>query len=212
MCLTTLELLFLQFFKSDMHISFFCGVSPQGFPNTNVKLNERGSCFIYGLFVFLLAACFQDYRECKIRNGLIFSGLCWAFCLQVLENGVVGIFNFAEGFGIAFILTYPLFKLRMLGAGDVKLFMVCMGYMGVRRGIIFLCATFLAAAVLALLKMFYYHNFLQRFRYFFIYAGQSIQRAKLSVYDQGIPNTKEGRIRLAGPACLSVLLCLGGLY
>ena len=177
-----------------------------------MKLYERGSCFIYGLFVFLLAACFQDYRECKIRNGLIFSGLCWAFCLQIVENGAVGILDFAEGLGGAFVLTYPLFKLGMLGAGDVKLFMVCMSYMGVKRGIIFLCCTFLAAAVLALLKMFYYRNFLQRFRYFFIYAGQSIQKAQLSVYDQGILTTKEGRIRLAGPACLSVLLCLGGLY
>ena len=177
-----------------------------------MKLNERGSCFIYGLFVLLLVACFQDYRQCKIKNGLIFSGLCWAFYIQILENGAVGIIDFTEGLGVAFLLTYPLVKLGMLGAGDVKLFMVCVSYMGVKRGIIFLCCTVLVAAVLALLKMIYYRNFFQRFRYFFIYAGQSIQKAQLSVYNQGIPNTKESRICLAGPACLSVLLCLGGLY
>lgn len=164
------------------------------------------------MFVLLLAACYQDYRESKIRNWLIVAGLCWGVCQQIWENGLTGALDFAEGLWGVFLLTYPLFKLGMLGAGDIKLFAVCAGTLGLKRGIIFLCCTFLVAAVLALLKMFYHKNFLQRFRYFFTYAGQAVLTARLSVYGQGEADMKKSRVHLAGPACLSVLLCLGGFY
>ena len=167
---------------------------------------------IYGVFVFTLVACYQDYREGKIRNWLIWAGLCWGAYQQCALSGMRGILDFAEGLLGIFLLTYPLFKLGMIGAGDVKLFAVCAGSMGLKSGFVFLGCTFLVAAVLSLVKMIYHRNFLQRFRYFFIYAGQAVRRAGLSVYGQGVPNTKESRIHLAGPACLSVLLCLGGFY
>lgn len=164
------------------------------------------------MFVLLLAACYQDYREGKIRNWLILAGVCWGICLQCSVSGLIGALDFTEGLWGVFLIMYPLFKLGMIGAGDVKLFAVCAGTLGLQKGIVFLCCTFLIAAVLALLKMLYHRNFLQRFRYFFTYAGQAVLTANLSLYGQGDSDMKQSRIHLAGPACLSILLCLGGFY
>ena len=167
---------------------------------------------IYGVFVFLLVACYQDYREGKIRNWLICAGLIWGICQQCVLNGQAGVLDFAEGLLGVLLITYPLFKLGMIGAGDVKLFAVCAGSLGIKRGMIFLGCTFLTAAIISLIKMFYHRNFLQRFRYFFRYVEQSVAAKQLFLYGTEGDKEPEIHIPLAGPACLSILLCLGGLY
>lgn len=167
---------------------------------------------IYGVFVFTLVACYQDYKDGKIRNWLICSGLCWGMYQQCAVSGMKGILDFAEGLLGIFLLTYPLFKLGMIGAGDVKLFAVCAGSMGLKSGLIFLSCTFLAAAVLSLVKMIYHRNFLQRFRFFFNYVKQTVSTMKISLYCSEDQHNTANRIPLAGPACLSLLLCLGGIY
>ena len=164
------------------------------------------------MFVLLLAACFQDYREGKIRNWLIVAGLCYGLFLQISGNLWIGFLDFAEGVIGIFLATYPLFKVGMIGAGDVKLFAVCAGALGLQKGFVFLCATFLVAAIPALFKMIYHPNFLQRFRYFFNYLGQVVRSKKISVYGLEDSDAQKSRIPLAGPACLSVLLSLGGFF
>lgn len=131
---------------------------------------------------------------------------------QCIIKGIVGGVDFAEGIIGIFIMTYPLFKLGMIGAGDVKLFITCAGALGLRRGIVFLGCTFLVTAVISLIKMAYHRNFSQRFRYFFNYANQIIQTSKLSLYGQDERTAHGKYVHMAGPACLAVLLCLGGLY
>lgn len=167
---------------------------------------------IYGIFVFSLVACYQDYREGKIRNRLILAGLVWGIYHQCATSGAKGILIFAQGLLGIFLLTYPLFKLGMIGAGDVKLFAICAGSLGLKRALFFLTATFLVAGFLSLVKMLYHHNFLERFRYFFNYVEQTVITMQLSLYDKGDEEKSGGHIPLAGPACLSVLLCLGGVY
>lgn len=132
--------------------------------------------------------------------------------MQLSGNGLTGIFDFAEGFLGVFLIIYPLFKLGMMGAGDGKLFAVCAGAIGLGRGVPFLFCTFLFAAVPALLKLLFQHNFLQRFRYFFTYVGQAACTARLTIYEQDSTEKTKNRIHLAGPACMALLLCLGGLY
>ena len=167
---------------------------------------------IYGVFVFTLVACYQDYREGKIRNWLIWAGICWGAYQQCALSGMRGILDFAEGLLGIFLLTYPLFKLGMIGAGDVKLFAVCAGSMGLKSGFVFLGCTFLVAAVLSLVKMIYHRNFLQRFRYFINYVEQTLSTMKISLYNLEDGRNTASRIPLAGPACVSLLLCLGGIY
>lgn len=132
--------------------------------------------------------------------------------MQFSGKGLAGVLDFGEGFLGIFLLTYPLFKLGMLGAGDGKLFAVCAGTMGINRGVAFLFCTFLVAAILAVLKMLYHRNFFQRFRYFFTYVGQAASTARLTVYEQDAAGKKENRIHLAGPALLALLIGLGGFY
>lgn len=205
-----LELHFLQFINLTC-ISVFHGVSPYIFKQNKVYFAKGGMC-IYVIFVFLLIACYQDYKHGKIRNWLIYAGFIWSIYQRWILYGPKGLIGLVEGILCVFIITYPLFKLGMLGAGDVKLFAVCAGSMGLKEGLIFLGCTFLAAAVLSLIKMLYHRNFLQRFRYFFNYVKQAVDTRCLTMYVYYSEKHPEIHICLAGPACLSMLLYLGGLY
>ena len=174
--------------------------------------------FINGLLIFLLTACYQDYRHDKIRNWLIIAGLLGGGYSQFISFGFTGILNFGAGFLSTFAFFYMFFKIGALGAGDVKLLAVCVGTIGVKRGIFFLCFAFLAAAVLSLQKMLAEHNLVGRFRHFFNYAGQVLATARFTEYEQLMTHEQEylqkkhRTIHLAGPACLSLLLYLGGIY
>lgn len=146
------------------------------------------------------------------------AGLLGGGYSQFFNLGFTGILYFGTGFLSTFALLYVFFKIGALGAGDVKLLAVCVGTIGIKKGIIFLCFAFLAAAVLSLLKMLTEHNLIRRFRYFFNYAGQVLATAKIISYEPFMEYGKEDlqkkhrTIHLAGPACLSLLLYLGGIY
>lgn len=190
-----------------MHISFsLWSISTEVSGLMTTGMNDKGDEFILGVLLFLLAACYQDYRYGRIANRLVLAVLLWGLCVQLQSYGAAGMIFWLVGGVLVLALTYPLFGLGTLGAGDVKLFAACAGAMGIKRGILFLCCTFLVAAVLSLQKMLFRHNLLQRFRYFFTYIGQTIQTAQL------LPYEKEDTIHLAGPAAFAVLLSLGGMY
>lgn len=74
------------------------------------------------LFSFLSLAAGQDIRSGKISNRLIVLGMVFGGCLQVLQHHAEGIYFFLRNISVPIILFYLLFQMRVLGAGDIKLF------------------------------------------------------------------------------------------
>ena len=74
------------------------------------------------LFGLLSVAVWQDIRSGKVSNRLIATGLILGFALQVREHRIWGIYYFLGNISIPVILLYLLFLMRVLGAGDIKLF------------------------------------------------------------------------------------------
>lgn len=137
------------------------------------------------LCIFLLIACYYDYRYRRIPNILVLLifivGLTWNFG----EQGGKGLlFSFlATMLVIAFLC--PLFKIKALGAGDVKLFGVCSGYLSDESILYFLFFSLLIAAIMSIVKII-------------------LNRKKAECRKLTIP--------LAGPVLLSILLHTGGVY
>jgi prepilin peptidase CpaA len=66
------------------------------------------------------AAAF-DWRSRRIPNWLTFSGMAAGLGLNTFVFGWPGLKLALEGFGLAVLIYVPLFLLRGMGAGDVKL-------------------------------------------------------------------------------------------
>ena len=104
----------------------------------------------FGAFALAGAACWFDVRTRRIPNWLTFPAAALGLVAATLAHGGHGTVSSAAGFLVGLALFFPLFVLKGLGAGDVKL----MGALGAWLGtsVIFGVAfyTTLAGGVLAL--------------------------------------------------------------
>ena len=105
------------------------------------------------LLTVLVFAVAADFREMRISNRLIASGLMMGLALRILGEGGAGIVHFLVNISIP--VMFLLFQLRVIGAGDIKLFSVAGGFLSMRQLLYVILAAFVAAAVIGLGKLLY---------------------------------------------------------
>ncbi|SEA44529.1 A24 family peptidase [Nitrosospira multiformis] len=105
------------------------------------------------LLLLLLAAAWCDIRSRRIPNLLVFPGAIIGVLLHALlpqETGGVGILGSLAGLGTGLALLLPLYLLRIMGAGDVKLMAMTGAFLGAQPTVGALLCVLLAGGVLAL--------------------------------------------------------------
>lgn len=104
------------------------------------------------LTAFLLAAVYSDLAERKIPNRVVLSGAAIAvLCQTVLPDGD-GLWASVGGLGLGLALFLPLYLLRAMGAGDVKLMAMVGAYLGYGQILGAVLAVFVAGGVMALVE------------------------------------------------------------
>src|SRR4051812_25066418 len=73
------------------------------------------------LFAVLAIACATDLRSRRIPNTLTFPTVVLGLVLNGVLFGFDGLRESASGTGIGLVMLLPLYMLRWMGAGDVKL-------------------------------------------------------------------------------------------
>lgn len=101
------------------------------------------------LFALVLIAAIYDFRFRRIPNWLTVSGVVAGFLLNlgVLRSAGLGIA--AAGLGLALLIYLPLYLLRGMGAGDVKLMAAIGAIVGPGNWLVIFIATALIGGVLA---------------------------------------------------------------
>lgn len=103
--------------------------------------------------IHLLGAMCMDYKKGKVSNYLIISGV---ICTCLMHWNIYGWKELGMsliGMMIPLILFYPLFQMKVLGGGDIKLFVMiaCLGNLSFFFRVVL--AAFLAGAIGSLVKM-----------------------------------------------------------
>lgn len=159
------------------------------------------------LCFLLTAACGFDYCRKRIPNWLVLVLLIHGCVLRFSQEGMQGILGYMANMAILTVLLYPLFKIKTLGAGDVKLFGVVAGYLPFKKIFLFLFLSLLIAAVFSMIKLVFQRNFRERLRVFAGYVQTVIWGGV-----QSYPAAGRDTVCLSGPVLISTLLCLGGVY
>lgn len=73
------------------------------------------------LLLIVLTAAVSDIRSRSIPNWLTLGGIAAGLALNTHATGLEGLKFSAMGFGVAALILLPLFALRFLGGGDIKL-------------------------------------------------------------------------------------------
>lgn len=106
-----------------------------------------GGCICEVLIVYLCLCVITDYKKGIIPNKLLVLGVIHRLLYKT------SIWNHFIVILIIFIVFFPFFKLRMLGAGDIKLFMLIGLYLTPRETIISIAVSFFIAAIISIAKL-----------------------------------------------------------
>lgn len=140
---------------------------------------------------FLSLACITDIKYRKIRNWNVLALAILGIVLNFSEMGIKSVpYTLIGGFS-CIALTIPLYSLRMLGAGDIKLFGALGMVFGVLAGIKILLYSFLAGGLIAFIYMVINKNFKRRFEKLYSYIKVVFISGKLDGY-QDFNDTEKG--------------------
>ena len=136
----------------------------------------------------------------------------FGFAQHIAEKGGGGGIGFVVRAVVILVLLYPLFRIGAMGAGDVKLYGICAGYLPGDKFLFFFFVSLLIAALISLLKMVREANMIERIRYFADYVFSVICTGRFCLYLENERDKRCASICLAGPILGSMLLGMGGVY
>lgn len=123
------------------------------------------------LFALLGTATLTDIRSRRVPNALLMGGVAAGIALQLTQlpgpgplftaGGAIGIGAALAGIAVGFAALFPLYALRAMGAGDVKLMMMVGAFLGPLQTFGVVVLTFLAGGVLAIVMALWQRSFRQ---------------------------------------------------
>jgi prepilin peptidase CpaA len=116
------------------------------------------------LLLLLLAAAWHDIRSYRIPNKLVFGGTMIALVFNAIappEMGGLGIPDSLAGLAVGLVALLPLYLLRVMGAGDVKLMGMVGAFLGAQGTTAALMCVLLSGGILALCVALYQRKLLK---------------------------------------------------
>ena len=99
--------------------------------------------------VLVLIACIRDVRTRRIPNVLTFGAMVTAILFRGVTGGWDGLTSSVIGWALGAVLFFPIFALRGMGAGDVKLLAAVGAWLGPSDVVRVALATAVAGGILA---------------------------------------------------------------
>lgn len=155
------------------------------------------------LCVITVICVITDFRHRKIKNSCVLALLGGWVVWEVCAGTWKGVPDALLGMVVLLGLFLPLYGLRMIGAGDVKLAGAVGLYVGIGGIERFLAALCVSGGCLALGKMMYYGVWKKRFRYLYHYVKRVLLTGCPAEYE--MPDKREEVIGMAFPILCGVL-------
>lgn len=139
----------------------------------------------------VIIALISDIKTYRIKNAIIVFFLIGGLLTSYISYGLQGL----QASALAALLPVPLlflfFALRMLGAGDIKLFSAIGAIGGVKLVLYSMAYSFIAGGAIALIVMLVNRNFRERWRYLADYIKSCILTRLIQPYSD-FGNKKDG--------------------
>lgn len=157
----------------------------------------------------------MDFYKGKIPNLLIITGCCYGWIRMIYYHDVL---KSIPGILFPIIILFPMYKIGVIGAGDIKLFSMIGFYFTFMETIFCIFTAFVLGAVFSVISMVRYENFTERMTYLFSYIKECFFKGHFLYYYSNLNENsaidtgeRKTKINLAIPICLSVLLHVGGV-
>lgn len=178
-----------------------------------VHIGKKVKILLVLVFILLLASIWDFYRG-KIPNILVMIG-CFCGILRLIHYQ--NVFYHIPGILFPIIVLYPLFKIGVLGAGDIKLFSLLGFYFTFMESIFCIFTAFVLGAIVSLISFVRFDNFLERMTYLFSYLKECFSLGHFRYYYSNFKEEKtldyevnKTKIHLAIPIFVAVLFRMRG--
>ena len=132
--------------------------------------------------LLLVIAAVTDMRTGRISNRLVCLGIVTGFFVQIWESGYRGLALSVLQIVFPVIVLFLLFLMHALGAGDIKLFSMIGSLWNLKVLCYCMVFSFVAGAVISLIKLLYQKNLFARLIYFFHYIGRCLGARNILIY------------------------------
>lgn len=133
------------------------------------------------LLLFILLAVFQDLKTKKVTNRFNVIAFLVVFNLELFQQAFTfsRFFTMLGGLGTALFLGYGLWRFRVIGAGDAKLFLVIGPTLVWQDALIFVFYTLVWGALLGLIGLLLDRQFIKELRIFSFHPLLTIRNSKM---------------------------------
>ncbi len=116
------------------------------------------------MFVLLVFSIVSDLKTSKIKNAYVLISSFAGISINTYSSGAEGFRLSAAGMVLPVILLWSFFYLRLVGAGDIKLFSAIGALVGWKEGLCIMAYSILAAGVVSIVKLSGSGEFVKGFR------------------------------------------------
>lgn len=132
-------------------------------------------------FIFAAVITVSDFKTYKIKNKCVLVALAVGLILGIVSGNI----GSSLGGMVLPLVLFPLYALRMLGAGDVKALCAIGAILGFHDSVRNLLFTFLAGGAIGIAFLVINKNGLSRFRHLWNYLRSCFLVCKIEKYDFG---------------------------
>lgn len=159
--------------------------------------------------IFFVAYLF-DSKEGRIPNELVSLELILGGLFRFIESGVWGLLVGTVEVLACAASMYLLYKIRCIGAGDVKLISAASMIIGTRQVVNIVLLSFILCAGFAVFLFLKSGNLLERLFSVWNYLEMCVVRRELFAYDCSAPRVHFGVFLLGGAVVEKVFGIIGG--
>ena len=173
-------------------------------------INPFNNLLVLCLVAMLLVAIITDLTVRKIPNSLIISGLIVSLVGQCFLTEGAGGLNWLAGVAVAFACFIPLYLLRGMAAGDVKLMMAVGGFVGYPFVFTTVAYSYLAGGAIAISYVLFRGRFKQLLQNLYsLMFDQFIKTSSgVDMYDGKVIKQSVGQLPFAMAIAIGTLIAL----
>jgi prepilin peptidase CpaA len=152
----------------------------------------------------LIISVITDLYYYKVKNLMIIIFLAAGAAFHIFSPGQQNMLIVILGLITPFAVLLPFYILKMLGAGDIKLFCSIGLLLGVQDILFSIMYSYLVGLVLAVGIMLSRDNFTARFKKLFIYLKSCILSMSILPYD-GLNTQSDGKMHFTIPIAIGTI-------
>lgn len=164
-----------------------------------------------------MGAVITDLSATRIPNLFILIGLITGVFYRILWRGERNYLYILLGILIPFFVFFPLFVIKAMGAGDIKLFMMTGTFFTIGENVKCIVIAVLLGGIIAAVKVLIYKNLGERIRSMWTYLKAVYRHAVVgNTYEIPYMDSKDKEtVKTAGikfslPILLAAIIVMGG--